>query len=165
MVSTPEVFRNPFWAVLAVPHGLDTYYVVKQGDSVPVIARMPDERTVLVDTWRIAHQKTFTEFPGGAIDEGETPREAAVRELEEETGIRGTSCEVIGQVTPSTALTTETCHVCMVRDILEVGTPSTDEVDRVRLVNADRVVDELVTGGCDAVAAAAWALAGWRLPR
>ena len=69
MVSTTEVFRNPFWAVHAVPHGLDTYYVVKQGDSVPVIARMPDERTVLVDTWRIAHQKTFTEFPGGAIDE------------------------------------------------------------------------------------------------
>lgn len=34
------------------------------------------------------------EFPAGLIDEGESPEEAAVRELKEETGYEGKVCDV-----------------------------------------------------------------------
>jgi 8-oxo-dGTP pyrophosphatase MutT (NUDIX family) len=34
------------------------------------------------------------EFPAGLIDEGETPEQAAVRELKEETGYEGKVCEM-----------------------------------------------------------------------
>jgi ADP-ribose pyrophosphatase len=34
------------------------------------------------------------EFPAGLIDEGETPEQAAVRELKEETGYEGKVCEI-----------------------------------------------------------------------
>ena len=34
------------------------------------------------------------EFPAGLIDEGETPEQAAVRELKEETGYEGKVCAV-----------------------------------------------------------------------
>lgn len=33
------------------------------------------------------------EFPAGLIDEGETPEQAAVRELKEETGYEGKVCD------------------------------------------------------------------------
>jgi ADP-ribose pyrophosphatase len=33
------------------------------------------------------------EFPAGLIDEGETPEQAAVRELKEETGYEGKVCQ------------------------------------------------------------------------
>lgn len=35
------------------------------------------------------------EFPAGLIDEGETPEQAAVRELKEETGYEGKVCTVL----------------------------------------------------------------------
>ena len=35
------------------------------------------------------------EFPAGLIDEGESPEQAAVRELKEETGYSGKVCRVL----------------------------------------------------------------------
>ena len=37
-------------------------------------------------------------FPGGSIDPGETPREAALREAEEETGLDPAGVEVFGEL-------------------------------------------------------------------
>ena len=46
-----------------------------------------DDRLLLFHTRDPHHPGTWWELPGGGIEEGETYREAAVRELHEETGI------------------------------------------------------------------------------
>lgn len=62
-------------------------------DAVAVIARvtMGDgvPRLLLVKQYRPAVDAVTVEFPAGLIDEGETPSQAALRELREETGFLG----------------------------------------------------------------------------
>jgi len=47
-----------------------------------------DEKVALIERFRGGYH--YYVFPGGGVDEGEIPQEAAVREMEEETGLQVT---------------------------------------------------------------------------
>jgi len=75
--------------------------------------------TLLVEQYRPPLGKRTLEFPAGLIDEGETPQEAALRELHEETGYvgeSGTLCPPIvsNQVCMSPGLCDETVQCVLV---------------------------------------------------
>ena len=64
-----------------------------------------DGRVLLVRR-RIAEGTLLWQFPAGAIEEGETPGQAAVREAREETGVVVTESKVLGErVHPNTGRT------------------------------------------------------------
>ena len=52
------------------------------------VVLIEDNKVALIERYRDG--KHYFVFPGGGVDEGETPQEAAVREMEEETGLRVT---------------------------------------------------------------------------
>jgi 8-oxo-dGTP diphosphatase len=58
--------------------------ILRREDRILICQRTPEQSHPL--KW---------EFPGGKIEEGETPPQALARELEEELDIRGVKCEEI----------------------------------------------------------------------
>ncbi len=88
-----KVFETPWFTIDAVPDpaaGPEPYYRLSCHDSVEVLAVTPDKKLILVRQFRPAVGVSMLELPSGHIDAGETAKEAAARELREETGY---SCE------------------------------------------------------------------------
>ena len=65
------------------------FYVLEYPDWVNVIAITDDGHMVMEMQYRYGLGETCVEICAGVIEEGETPEQAARRELEEETGYTG----------------------------------------------------------------------------
>lgn len=65
------------------------FYVLEYPDWVNVIAITEDGKFVMELQYRYGIDRTCYEIPAGVMEEGETPEQAARRELEEETGYTG----------------------------------------------------------------------------
>lgn len=81
-------------------------------------------------------------FPGGSIEDGETPAEAAVRECVEETGLHVTAGEVIGQrVHPVTSQPITYVACTPAHDTTTVRVAAPDELVEVRWLRHDQVAE------------------------
>lgn len=71
-----------------LPNGkvIDDFYTLWQPDWVLILARTKEGKWVMTEQYRHGTGKIALEFPAGIIDKGETPEEAAIRELQEECG-------------------------------------------------------------------------------
>ena len=100
------------------------FHVLESPDWVNIIALTPAQKIVLIRQYRFGTQEVSLEIPGGLIDPGETPRDAAVRELREETGFAPPSPErirEIGRVRPNPAFLDNTCHTFLIEDVAPLG--------------------------------------------
>jgi len=82
------VFTSPWFQVLAesTPGGGPPHYVIQGLDFVVIVALTRQDQLLLVRQFRRAAGAITLELPAGHIDPGETPEQAARRELAEETG-------------------------------------------------------------------------------
>jgi len=62
--------------------------VITHPGSVVVLPVLPDKKILLIQQYRHATRQNLWELVAGRIDRGETPKQAAARELIEETGYR-----------------------------------------------------------------------------
>ena len=85
-----ERFRRVVSRTFELPGGETAdFEVIAKGDMVAVLALTEDDEVILARQFRPGPEEILLELPGGLIDEGQSPAEAARRELLEETGYEG----------------------------------------------------------------------------
>ncbi len=142
VVERRETYAGPIFTLeqrLArspVTGGAHAFDVLVCQEWVNVIALTPEGRVLLVRQWRVGNGQVTLEIPGGAVDPGETPLEAARRELEEETGHRAEGWEALGVVAPNPAFQTNRAHTFLARGARLAGPQRPDENEVIDLVEA-----------------------------
>jgi 8-oxo-dGTP pyrophosphatase MutT (NUDIX family) len=87
-----------------------SFYVIESPDWVNIIPVTADGRVVMIEQFRHGIGETILEIPGGMIDGGETPGEAAARELLEETGYAAGELLELGHTEPNPAIQNNRVH-------------------------------------------------------
>lgn len=99
-------------------HGIETEREeVRVRDAVIVLAITNENKILFVKEYRELIEKEELELPAGIIEEGETPEEAAIRELEEETGYRAHNVEFLRKIYSSCGITNEALYVYYARNL------------------------------------------------
>ena len=99
------VFATPWFQVQAAPApgGGQPHYVIQAPDFVVIVAVTRQDLILLVRQFRPAVGAFTLELPAGSVDPGETPEQAARRELLEETGQEADTFKLLGTLSPSVA--------------------------------------------------------------
>lgn len=140
-----RVLYEESWLLLKQKRYLDTTgaercwsYVERrsQREAAVIVAKTGQSGAlVLIEQFRIPLERLVLEFPAGLIDPGETPEQAARRELAEETGYSGRIIRVGPGVSSTAGLSTEIVHMVYM-EVAERPTQQTrhERSERIRVL-------------------------------
>ncbi|MGH2448323.1 MAG: NUDIX hydrolase [Chloroflexota bacterium] len=123
--------------------------VVSHPSVVGMLPILADGRIVLVRQYRLSTRKVLLEIPAGAVEKGEKPEDAALRELAEETGYRAGSIEQISSFYTSPGYSNEYLYLYRVEN-LEAGLP-TEHREQIQVVKltVDEAMERAKAGEVD----------------
>jgi ADP-ribose pyrophosphatase len=110
------------------------FQVLNSPDWVAVIPITPDGRMVMVKQYRHGSSEISLEPPGGLVKDGCSPEQSGLEELEEETGYKSDSMELLGWMYPMPALFTNKFWVYLARNVVPTGNKNPDETEEVQTV-------------------------------
>jgi ADP-ribose pyrophosphatase len=116
------IYKGPVFGVrrdeVLEPGGIrTTREVVTHPGSVVVLPVLPDRRILLVRQYRHATRQFLWELVAGRMEAGETPRQAAARELIEETGYRARRFRVFLDVFPTPGFLEERMYILLAQEL------------------------------------------------
>lgn len=135
VVKKEEVFRKYGRAIERVdfdfPDGtVSDFYIKKEENTVCIFALTKDNKVILAKQFRPGPEEIVLELPGGGIDKGEAPLQAAERELLEETGYRGEMQFVVQALDCGYSTRRRNCFVATnCEKVAEIQNTSTEQTE------------------------------------
>lgn len=139
-IATEYLIRRPWLTArrdkVELPNGkvYDEYYVLEYPDWINVVAITTDGLIILERQWRQALGEISTEIPAGVIEQGESPLEAAQRELAEETGFTGGKWTELLTVAPNSSTMNNRCHCFLAQGVSKTEAQHLDETEDLQVM-------------------------------
>lgn len=130
------------------PDGSETSReIVVHSDCVAVVAMDDEGRIILERQFRYPVQEELFEIPAGTIEPGETPLEAARREMQEETGYRPKELVPLGGFYSAPGYSTEYLYLFAASGLVSdpIQAEDSDEIELVRCSLSE--VREMIKSG------------------
>jgi len=105
--------------------------IVEHHDSVGIVAVSGGD-VILITQYRHAAGKTLLEIPAGKIEEGETPRQAAAREMAEEIGCSGRLARLLKWYL-APGYSTELMHIFVATNLRRIRRGPLDDDENIRI--------------------------------
>lgn len=143
ILKSEYLFRRPWLTVrrdcVELPDGRRNpeFYVLEYPDWVNVIAIDEDGNFVLERQYRHGLGKTCFEIPAGVIEKGETPLEAARRELQEETGYGEGEWSEIMTISGNASTTSNLSHCFVAKGVKKISGRHLDNTEDLETVLMD----------------------------
>ncbi|MCI0562432.1 MAG: NUDIX hydrolase [Nitrososphaera sp.] len=114
------------------------YSIIHPGDWANVVALTPKNEVILVRQHRIGSGETGIELPGGKVDAGESPIEAARRELCEETGYDcAVGLELLGVLRPNPAIMNNRMFYFLAQAVRKTSDQKLDADEKIEVLTAN----------------------------
>ncbi len=135
IISSKEVLANKLFRVVdevaTDPSGFEIHRAIVRHPGSAVMMPVDDgNRVLLVRQFRLPAQQELWELPAGRLDPGESPLEAAKRELREETGYQANNWMKLASYWPSPGYVDEKMDLFLARE-LTAGKPEQMPDERI----------------------------------
>jgi ADP-ribose pyrophosphatase len=132
------LFRNPWCSFrideVRLPDGAEIEYGVLETGGFAAVVPVTEGGVLLVRQWRQPVGGVTLELPGGGVEKGEDPRDAARKELLEETGYRAEDLSHLVSVHASPGRSTEVCHLFRCQAVCALSGPRPEPTEFVSVV-------------------------------
>lgn len=137
-VSDSEIIVADRWIRLradtctdAAGRTIAPYYVLEPGDWISVLALTPEGEAIVVEEYRHGAGVVAIGTIGGAVEPGETPMDAAARELREETGCQASEILDLGATWANFGNHSNRVHHFLALDCVRVADQSLDPSEMI----------------------------------
>lgn len=109
------------------------FFVIKSPNWALALPLTVDNQIVMVRQYRFAVDDLCWEVPGGVLQSNESPIDAAMRELQEETGFIGEDPQLIGQSFPNPAIMNNQISFVLIKNCIEKFNTAWDQHEELEV--------------------------------